>query len=223
MQIIRFLALAIIAFIGSNAECRIITLSFSGTYQMLNESHGFGLSGENIPYNYSLTYDTALDTNPYEFTSGTIGDFSTPHNWYGYSASGIVAARFTLGTYTWDVGDIIPRAIDLEAPADLWLNTDIAVETPNLVWISIDGARELNIGSAQVNFGESMSITLDPFSAIYGESGLFDAIVSDNLVIAAVPEPSSFSLITGAFILGFCFVIRTVRNTDLTNSKCSVR
>jgi hypothetical protein len=100
------LALPVVALLllapASPARAAILTLEFTGTYDTGNETL-FGLSGPAVPFAFSLTYDTSLDTNTVFCAAGT----TTAHgntlleDFYGYSKSGIIASTLTFGSHSW--------------------------------------------------------------------------------------------------------------------------
>src|SRR5438132_7028056 len=112
---------------AGSTQAATVQLSFSGTYNTFGDTV-FGLSGPAVPYNYQLTYDTSLDTNPYFFPTGAaLGSDITTHEWHGYSASGITAASLTFGAKTWTATDLSPRIPAVGVSADLWFDKDISL------------------------------------------------------------------------------------------------
>lgn len=164
--------LAIVANVGAGTY----QLTFSGTYTMstvLPESGPlFGVSSLPAPFTYSITYDTALDTNTHYFPPGsTIGGKNVLQPFYGYSASGILATDLTFGTQTWTAADIRWLNPSSTIGAELWFDTDIDVATPTNSWIMFSqGTAYLELGAgALMGLGDEQGLGYLP-----GRSTLFD-------------------------------------------------
>jgi hypothetical protein len=169
-----------------------VQLSFSGTYDT-DGATVFGLSGPAVPYSFGITYDTALDTNPFFFPTGaTLGSDITTHPWYGYSASGITGTSLTFGTKTWTAAALSPRIPAIGVSADLWLDADISASQPTLCWALLSGGGTLQLGAGQSAFG---NIFMAPVSRV-AEPGVFPPEGnSSNLSVQAVPEPCGVALL----------------------------
>jgi hypothetical protein len=179
------------ALVASPAHAAPVTLSFSGTYDIQGTTI-FGLSGPAVPYYFEITYDPALDTNASFIATGDpIGGATTTHDWYGYSASGIVATSLTFGTQTWTAADLIPQSAGGFA-ADLWFDTDISLSAPTRSWLFFqdsDGSLTLGVGAA-----DASNVFLRQVSTISAANGAAQA----PMVIGPatpVPEPSTLALL----------------------------
>ena len=98
----RFLCFAVALLIVSPAinsvQADVISLEFSGTYDTFGQTV-FGLSGSAVPFDYTMTYDTSLNTNSLIIPAGAIIDGITfGDSFYGYSLSGITALNLTFGS-----------------------------------------------------------------------------------------------------------------------------
>jgi hypothetical protein len=138
-----------------SANSGIVILSFDGTYDTA-ESSVFGQTGAAVPYSFQITYDTSLDTNTEFFGTGVpLGTDTTTHEWYGYSASGIIATSLTFGTQTWSGGDLESRVPADGVEADFWLDTDLSSSTPSRAWLNFDATDgRLQLGGGQGGGGE---------------------------------------------------------------------
>jgi hypothetical protein len=87
---------------ASPARAAIVTLDFTGTYDTGDDTV-FGLSGPALPFFFSLTYDTSLDTNTAFGAAGIMPDGTVPllDNVYGYSRSGIIDSTLVFGSGSW--------------------------------------------------------------------------------------------------------------------------
>lgn len=193
----RFFAAVALTSISGVANADLINLAFSGTYQNSGGDTVFGESGSDIPFFYTMTYDTALDTNAEFFDTGDMIDANTTiHQWYGYSASGIVASNFTIGTKTFSTGDIVAISPGAGAFADIWFDTDIALATPTrtaiifsdiegALWVGggfyvdLDNTIFLGGGVSQVQDNETTSVVVGPM----------------NIGGTEVPSPATLALV----------------------------
>lgn len=88
----RILPLPVVALLvlasAAPARAAIFTLEFSGTFDTNGETM-FALSGSAVPFFFSLTYDTSLDTNTTFGAAGsTFNGRTLLDDFYGYSRSG---------------------------------------------------------------------------------------------------------------------------------------
>ena len=210
----RFLCFAVALLIVSPAinsvQADVISLEFSGTYDT-NGQTVFGLSGSAVPFDYTMTYDTSLNTNSLIIPAGAIIDGSTfGDSFYGYSASGITALNLTFGSQTWTAADIIPRDPSGGYSADIWFNTDLSTATPTRTWLFafIDVGPFLDvlqIGGAFCGFGGV--VMFDTRSDIDDGVSFEGPFFSNNMVISSVPESvpepkTSVMMITALGLLG---------------------
>ncbi len=165
-----------------SANSRIVTLSFDGTYDTAGRAV-FGQTGAAVPYSFQITYDTAFDTNTEFFGTGVLlGADTTIHDWYGYSASGILATDLTFGTQTWSGGDLDPRDPAGGVSADFWLDTDLNSSTPSLSWIYFDATNgRLELGDA----AGGGDIFLKPGYSFVRDSNTSSAGSSSNMQISS--------------------------------------
>ncbi|MGJ3242760.1 MAG: PEP-CTERM sorting domain-containing protein [Opitutales bacterium] len=201
----RFLAVSLLfllsgAFVSLPAS--VVNLTFTGTVDTDSETV-FGETGSAVPFSFSMTYDTSLDTNTTFVAQGdNMGSSTLENDFYGYSASGITAVDLSFGTGSWASGDLNARIPEAGFNADFWADTDLAIATPTRVWIYFsngDGVLELGGGSGgggtlRMDAGE-ISIEDDA-----GDSSGF----SSNLSIgtAAIPEPRTYAVMAGLLVLG---------------------
>lgn len=176
-------------------QAAIITLNFDGTYDTLS-STVFGQSGTAVPYHYSLTYDTSLNTNtnvlPVGASVGGPEVLASPL--YGYSASGIVASSLTFGGHTFQPGDIQTSFLSPTVSAQLWFDTDLNVATPTqsaILFRALPSGDRLKLGGFFTNntildFGNFFEITEGASgNTAFGNSQVIS--VAQNVV----PEPAS--------------------------------
>ena len=191
------LSIALVLLVVGTARAERVTLTFSGTYDVGGETV-FGVSDTDVPYAFEITYDTALDTNPLFFGTGVaLGDYTTTHPWYGYSASGITATSLTFGSQTWTAGDLSPQALIGGHEADLWFDTDIGIATPTRSWIRFQGGSP---GSGALNLGGSVAgmntVEMYQHSSVLDQSHGSQRYSSLMTISAiAVPEPSSLAMV----------------------------
>lgn len=193
--------------ICNTASASIIDLSFSGSYNIMGGSV-FGESGAAVPFSYTIRYDTDLDTDANFVATGQLmGGNITTHDWYGYSASGIVSSDITFGTETWAVADINPITPAIGVSSDFWLDADIGTTSPTRAWISFSNT----MGDLQIGGGSSDAINIYlSISSDVNQSmspGAFPGFAySDSVSIDArpanVPEPNTlFLLLPGLALL----------------------
>ncbi len=176
------------ASITSNAA--IEELEFSGTYI---EPWNQVVQGN---FNYSLTYDTSLDTNTEFYAAGqTIGTRTTTHEWYGYSDSGVTDMDVTFDSRSWLASDFAGLYMSNNATANLWFDTDIAVATPTRMWVALSNTdtQLLELGGSSTN---GSSVWLDVGSSIEDLMGTY-FVYTESLSISSqiVPEPTTLSLL----------------------------
>jgi len=225
----RFLCFAVALLIVSPAinsvQADVISLEFSGTYDTFGQTV-FGLSGSAVPFDYTMTYDTSLNTSSLIIPAGAIIDgYTFADSFYGYSASGITALNLTFGSQTWTAADIVPRDPVGGYSADIWFNTDLSTATPTRTWIiasifSPDPlARcyylcELQIGGAFSGFGGV--VMFDTRSFI--NDGLLLPGISSKVVISSVPEPKTSVMMMTA--LGLLGLVGGRRGPDRNRKTC---
>jgi hypothetical protein len=199
-RIVGVIATTVLGCFGAaSLQAAIIQLSFTGTY----DTGGYtvcGLCGPAVPFNYSLTYDTARNTNPYHIASGvSLGGYLTTSDWYGYSASGITAASLTLGGTNWTVADLVPRVPAVGVSADLWFDTDLSLAPPGSCWAFFsEGDTSLELG---VGMSNAQNILMLPDSSVFVSFPRPGNAFSSNLTIEAVPEPSLLAFLLLALSL----------------------
>ena len=142
----------------STASASIYELTFSGTYDIssLFGPDLFGEPGPTAAFEYSITIDTSLDTNTDAILTGdTIGIFTAAHDFYGYSASSIIASSITFGSQTFDVDDLEVQTLAAGVTADFWLDTDISTgATPTASFFRFDdGTSRLSLGGSSLSPG----------------------------------------------------------------------
>lgn len=209
-------ALLIVSPAINSAQADVISLEFSGTYDTFGQTV-FGLSGSAVPFDYTMTYDTSLNTNSQIIPAGAIIDgYTFGDSFYGYSVSGITALNLTFGSQTWTAADIVPliNGPAVGYSADIWFNTDLSTATPTRTWLvaSISSPDpldpcyylcELQIGGAFSGFEKV--VMFDTRSFI--NDGLLESVFSSKMVISSgpesVPEPkTSIMMITALGLLG---------------------
>ncbi len=204
----RVVLLASILAAIANVGAAPYQLTFSGTYSISTLSHGslFGVSDLPVPFTYTIIYDTALNTNPYVFPTGSmIGSYPAAAPFFGYSASGILGTSLTFGTQTWTKADLLWANMSPTIGADLWFNADLEVETPTQSWIVFDvGGAGLEIGTGAlmgggVGYLSGRSTVHDDYGPV-GEYLAFDTTIQ-RVPLAAVPEHASPILIPGVALL----------------------
>lgn len=176
--------------VAGSVHAAVVTLSFSGTFASVVPEAVFGQSGMAVPYQFQITYDTALDTNNAFYGAGaTLGRETTTHEWHGYSASGITATRLSFGTQTWTAGDVVPMVPAVGVEADLWFDTDISVATPTRSWIAfLVGSPDVGLLHLGIGVGNGANIFMDGLTGVQ-DMNTGAGMLSANMTIAAVPEP----------------------------------
>lgn len=177
------------------ARAAIVSLSFTGTYD-IGPDPVFGLSGEAVPFNYRITYDTSLNTSTVHYDAGALinGEVTT-HEWHGYSASGIVETSLTFGSQTWTVADLSPRTVAVGITADLWFDRDISLATPERSWIFFEGTPGPGSGFLTLGDGNEngVNVFMRPISVIdpFGLMGpVAFPLASMTITSVTVPEPA---------------------------------
>jgi hypothetical protein len=192
------LALSVVlcaALVSGSANAISVDLTFSGVYVVLS-------GGGPQPFNYSMTYDTDLDTNTEFFASGSsVGGYIALNDFYGYSASGITSMPG--GWATSEIVDRIlspPWAAPGGASAALWFDADIAVAAPTLMWMYLDDGPsntellELGGGYWWLPMIGQAEVELMPGAQFESGSALG---YSESLTItSSVPEPTTALLLT---------------------------
>lgn len=183
--------------VGS-VHAAVVTLSFTGTFDNVGPEPVFGRSGAAVPYQFQITYDTALDTNTAFYATGaTLGHETTTHEWHGYSASGITATRLSFGTQTWTAGDVMPMVPAVGVIADLWFDTDISVATPTRSWIGFQvGSPDVGLLHLGIGVSNGVHIVMDRLTGVM-DTGTGASMASFDMRISAVPvpEPATLALV----------------------------
>ena len=187
MHRLSFLSVAVVLGMAINVQASIVDLTFSGNYE----------GGVSLPFSYSMTYDTSLDTNTEFFATGVnLGGETTTHEWHGYSASGITDVDFHLSELEWLLSDLDhDRTPAAGTTADLWFDVDLATgATPTLAWFSFTTSSlvVLEIGGRAT---EGNDIYMRDVSQIFYSGGI-EVEMADSVTItrsdpAPIPEPAS--------------------------------
>jgi hypothetical protein len=111
------------------AAAAVITFEFTGTSNTFGREV-FGENGELVPYSYSLIYETSLAAQTDFIPAGS----GVRHDFYGYSAAGIVACNLTFGNSTWTPDGITPPPIAGHI-ADFWVDTDLTANAPTRIFM----------------------------------------------------------------------------------------
>jgi len=213
MRYRKLLAAAIFVTIGlvaaNSALARDITLNFSGTYNIIAPFSPFGEgvfgeTGSAVPFDYSITYDTSLNTSTNVIPAGTVvtgaafNGETFSDSFYGYSASGIISSSLTFGDHTFSAADILPRPLAAGFTSDIWFNTNLAIAAPTEALIFAQNASgSLAIGGSDSN---GQNIFFDPRSEVMDFSTNGMALSNGDMQISAsagstVPEPTSLALL----------------------------
>jgi hypothetical protein len=184
------LALSVIlcaALVSGSANAISVDLTFSGVYEVQVPGGG-GFYSQ--PFNYSMTYDTDLDTNTEFFASGSsVGGYTALTDFYGYSASGITS----MSVGGWTTSEILDRNLPSGSSAALWFDADIAVAAPTLMalrfveqWVGFE-----MLGGA---FSYPSEIRLVSGASFEDPSGF--GFTPSITVTSSVPEPTTALLLT---------------------------
>jgi len=225
-----FAALLIVSPAINSVQADVISLEFSGTYDT-NGQTVFGLSGSAVPFDYTMTYDTSLNTNSLIIPAGAIIDaYTYADSFYGYSVSGITALNLTFGSQTWTATDIIPRVPAGGYTADIWFNTDLSTATPTRTWLVADISSpdpldpcdhvcDLQIGGAFSGFENVVMFDTRSFvDDGLSPGGVGKVVISS--VPESVPEPkTSVMMITALGLLGLVGVRRVPTETGKRRQK----
>jgi hypothetical protein len=184
----------------------LVTLEIAGTVNTFG-GDVFGENGSNVPFLFSISYDTLLDTNMGFHANGVmLGSETTTHEWHGYSNSGITATNLTFGTNTWTVSNLIPRTTAGGLTADLWFDTDIALSVPTRLWMRFaDPEGLLEFGPAVTGGG-----TVEMKSGVFIEhTDTLEMASTMSSTISAVPEAQAWLMMVfvtalAGRILGIC-------------------
>ena len=193
----RFVALSFIlcaALISESANAVLVDLTFSGVYDVENES---GSSLGQQAFHYEITYDTDLNTNANVILTGeNVGSETAANDFYGYSASGIISS-----TWSWTNADILERILEPGVSADLWFDADIASAAPSLMWVYFgSGTDTEGLGGGVANATHAWlrsRASFDSYST--GTSGTAPSVT----IGSSVPEPGTGLLLAlGLGVLG---------------------
>ncbi|MCC6416289.1 MAG: PEP-CTERM sorting domain-containing protein [Opitutaceae bacterium] len=188
------------------APAQVVSLRFTGTVNT-NGQTIFGQTGSAVPYDFSISYDTSVDSalvyTVLEGSTWTGSSDTAGHNWYGYSAAGLSSVNLNFGTGTWSQSDLeidMPPSSGYDA-ASLWFDTNIADATPTRAWMSFYKA-----GLGALDFGLSQAIGY-VISIELGYADIYDATsgklaYSSNLTISSIPEPATTVLLLGLAAVG---------------------
>ena len=197
MARLSFISIATVLIVGmaSSVQASIVDLTFSGTYE--------GDAGG--PFSYSMTYDTSLDTNTEFVPTGTdLDGYTTTHEWYGYSASGITDLDFQFDELEFLLSDLNgDRSIAEGTSADLWFDVDLAAgATSTLAWFSFGYTADDSLGVGTGTWSSSPgNVYLRSVSAItqsFGEYLSAHGVTITRSDPDPIPEPAS--VITAAEI-----------------------
>jgi hypothetical protein len=177
-------------------EAAVITLQFTGTYN-IRGLEAYGEIGSAVPFNFSLTYDTALDTDTQFYAAGTVfGPHTLGANHYGYSASGIIATNLTFGTQTWTAGDLVPSQLAPGVSSDFYLDTDLNVAAPTFSRLRFnDSGGNLFLGSWLVSGNVISQLVRSEVYDPQGGRGLGPLTITTIPTSPVVPEPTSMVLL----------------------------
>lgn len=210
----RAMSIAVFSALVASAGGVPYQLTFSGTYTMSTvfppSDSLFGVSPLPAPFTYTITYDTALDTNTYYFPIGsTIDGKNVLQPFYGYSASGVLGANLTFGTQTWAASDIVWLNPAMTIGAELWFNTDLDAATPTECWIRFSaGTANLDLGSAALlGLGPDQGLgylagrsTLSDYAGPSGDYLAFDTTIQ-RVPLVPMPDQGSCILLCGPALL----------------------
>jgi hypothetical protein len=185
------LALAGALLPAAKSESALVMLEISGT--AVTSSGGVFDENGAVPFLFSLTYDTLLDTNTEFRASGAmLGSATTTHEWHGYSKDGLTATSLTFGTNTWTASNISSRMPTLGVSADLWFDTDIAVSVPTRMWMRFgNSAGSLELGPSVTGSG-----TIELKSGVFIEDpNTFEFASTMSATITAVPEARAWLML----------------------------
>ncbi len=216
MPMYRCLITAGLAFAAACAQAGVVQLDFTGTYDTAG-STVFGQSGSAVSYHYTISYDTALNTNSLHVASGDpLGAETAANDFYGYAKSGIVASSLTFGTQTWTAADLLERTLAPGISADLWFDTDISVGAPTLAYVFLSNASgSLMLGGAQsdgssVNLQGDATVTDTRGGSYSLGRGPMDITLAD--AGGTLPEPGTLALVA-------CGLLAAARRTAQRGSR----
>lgn len=183
-RILSVSALAASLLAAPAVSARVVQVEFSGTYDLFGTV--FGLTGFDVPYSFSLVYDTDLAPSPIFEPAGTQTNFpdnsTLGQDFYGYDAGGIVSFDFTFGTKTFTISDLNTRPIVLGGPGVVILSDqDFATtsSTPAVI-LSIEDIEGL-IGIGRVVASPGPVRSLDATTSLIFDNSLFTDGASFNM------------------------------------------
>jgi hypothetical protein len=180
------------------ADAAVITFEFTGTYDTLSKEV-FGENGAAVPYSYSFTYDTSLGAQTAFIAAGS----DVAHDFYGYSAAGIVASNLTFGNATWTPDGISPLYAAGHT-ADFWVDTDLTVAAPTLLWAIFESdLGSLRLGNPRYQVSSGLFLTSISTLAKINNFKFTDAIgdmTMETSTMTPVPEPASLLFVSGGLL-----------------------
>lgn len=215
------LSLALITLAPLASAQLLYHLSISGEATVDDEMTVFG-QVLTKPFTLQMLYDPALNTNTHVFPEGEqiAGNDFAGHNFYGYSASGVLNLDFTFGddpAWATEISlsgdDLSDRFVAAGVSAAMWMDTDITQSTPGLINMQInfdhpdENEGSIGIGVTEANFDTAEGIWI---ISIVNEVDMEDEITGgeavgswSNIEMTVIPEPATFALVFSGLIAVF--------------------